>query len=169
MIKKLSAIILSFLMAISFILNSPSKNVHASTNEPKITTRSNDAGGGVGGGNFEYYSNGVIKYTHDPHVTVKTTSKYTIYLPSSFIDKINSTGSNPLLAFGAGALGSYIAKSIGSYASHPVVKFIVAAISFDWTAVCYADNGNGVTLVYGTGIRPDRIISGRNHYATLTS
>lgn len=59
---------------------------------------------------------------------------------------------------------------LGTYAKNPVVLLIVAGITVDWSTITYSDNGEGVTLVFGTGIvRPDRIISGRNHYATLNS
>lgn len=171
MLKKIFVICLSLLIATSFLLNNTSKYVYAATNEIEISSRANEIGGGSGGGgNFEYYDNGIIVYNHPDYVTATTTSKYTVYLPSSFINKINSTGSNPILTFGAGAVGGYIANMLGTYAKNPVVLLIVAGITVDWSTITYSDNGDGVTLVFGTGIvRPDRIISGKNHYATLNS
>lgn len=174
MLKKFLVSGLSLLMALSIVFVSIPKTTNAATlnkattfsneqsNEITITPYSNESGTGTGaGGNFYYYNYGVVEYSHALSCSGKVGPHSTIYLPSSFIQKVNDNVGNwttPLVIGG-------VAKLLGTTISNPIAIAVGTALALQWATITWKDNGSGVTLVFGSAILPDKVVSGCNYYA----
>lgn len=127
-----------------------------------ISPYSVEMGGSSGAvsGSYEYYSYGVTAYYHQLSCTGRASSHYNVYLPSSFISKINDNVGNWTTPIVVGA----VAKVLGLSITNPFIIMLGGALALDWATVTWKDNGNGVTLNFdGTnGVRPYKIVSGKN-------
>lgn len=105
----------------------------------EIAPYSNIQGGGDGG-NLTHYAYGVAEYDHPLSCTGYPGCHYTIYLPSSFINKVNSNVENlttPLVIAGVG-------KLLGLAVTNPVAIAIGTALASQWAVISWKDNGAGV-------------------------
>lgn len=178
MMKKFLTLALSLVIALTVILgNIPrianadtiteeeknqliTQNVNDVINDYGIAPYANIQGGGGNSGNLSYYSYGVVVYEHPWNCAGKPGLHHTIYLPSSFINKVNSNVGNwttPLVIGG-------VAKLLGLSVTNPVAIAIGTALASQWAIITWKDNGNGVTLAFDGGILPYKIASGCNYY-----
>lgn len=179
MLKKLLSLALTLVLTLSLVAGNISKKANATmlNKEQKITTVENDNefivqseiapysniqdGGGGSGGNLTYYSYGIVRFDHPINCYGHPIPHHTIYLPSSFINKVNTTIGNWSTAAVIAGVGALLGISI----TDPMVIAIGTTLALKWTTITWKDNGNGVTLLFdNTSSIPQKIASGCNYY-----
>lgn len=127
--------------------NSPIE-FHKDATKDTISPFANDSGGGGGSGSFTYFSNGAVVYSHGECMNM------VLYLPSSFITKMNSAGNSV-----AGILGL-----LGASISNPIAAAAVVVVGANWAKVNWLDNGSGVSMIINWPALTPPMQSGCNYY-----
>lgn len=80
--------------------------------------------------------------------------KIVLYLPSSFIAKMERVGNT----------GVSILGLLGAVAANPIAAAAVAVIGLNWAKILWLDNGNGVSMIINYPTLAPPMESGCNYY-----
>lgn len=140
---------------INAIENKPTNTINNNINEfhedaitNNISPFSDVIGGGGDNGSFTYFDNGAVAYTHGDCM------KIVLYLPSSFIAKMERVGNT----------GVSILGLLGAVAANPIAAAAVAVIGLNWAKILWLDNGNGVSMIINYPTLAPPMESGCNYY-----